>query len=296
MLRTTHLLLTVIALASTATALVADDIQVSSILVKLLDQVEVPAREAGVLETVAAREGEMVEAGAAVAQIEDADAQFEKRSAEMELIAARKQAENDVKVRFAKKSLEVADAELRRAIESQRRFAQSVSESEMDHLRLTVQKTALEIEQAQLELELAQAARELKQIDVESAKHTMAQRRITAPLAGFVAEINRHSGEWVQPGQTILRILRLDRLRAEGLISAKDLPADLKGRKAKLTVDVDGVPAEFAGIVTYVSPEIDPVNGQVRIWAEIENPELKLRPGLHGSMAISGSPPAKPGG
>jgi macrolide-specific efflux system membrane fusion protein len=265
----------------------AADVQVSSVLVKLIEQVEVPARESGALANVTAREGEMVQAGAAVAQIEDADAQFDKRSAQMELLAAGKEADNDVKVRFARKSHEVAEAELRRAVDSERRFAQSVSQSEIDHLRLSAQKTELEIEQAQLELELAQAARELKQIDVEHAEHVIKERRITAPLAGFVAEVMRHQGEWVEPGQTILRILRLDRLRAEGLVNASDVSGDFKGRKVTLTVNVDGQPAEFTGTVTFVSPEVDPVNGQVRIWAEIDNPQFKLRPGLHGSMVIS---------
>ena len=272
-------------------ALAAAEVQVSSVLVKLLDEVEVPAREAGVLENVTVREGQMVEAGAPLAHVDDAAAKFDWRRAQTELLAARKQAESDVKVRFARKSLEVAEAELRRAIDSQRRFAQSVSESEMDRLRLTVQKTELEIEQAQLELELAQAATEAKLIDVKSAEHSIRQRQVVAPLTGFVAEVDRSQGEWVQPGQTVARILRLDRLRAEGVVDAKRVNGRLKGREARLTVKIDGKPAEFNGVVTYVSPEIDPVNGQVRIWAEIENPQLTLRPGLHGSMTIAGDAP-----
>jgi multidrug efflux pump subunit AcrA (membrane-fusion protein) len=279
------------AIALAGQEVLADDVQVSSVLVKLIEQVEVPARESGALANVTAREGEMVQAGAAVAQIEDADAQFDKRRAQMEALAAGKQADNDVKVRFARKSHEVAEAELRRALDSERRFAQSVSQSEIDHLRLSAQKTELEIEQAQLELELAQAARELKQIDVEHAEHVIKERRITAPLSGFVAEVMRHQGEWVEPGQTILRVLRLDKLRAEGLVNANDVSGDFKGRQATLTVQIDGQPAQFNGVVTYVSPEVDPVNGQVRIWAEIDNPQLKLRPGLHGSMVISQAAP-----
>jgi RND family efflux transporter MFP subunit len=293
MFRVLLLSVTMIALAAPA-ARAADPVVVPSVLVKLIEQVEVPAREAGVLTGVTAREGQMVTAGAALAQIEDADAQFDKRRAQMELLAASKQADSDVKVRFAKKSLEVAEAELRRAVESERRFAQSVSQSELDHLRLTVQKNALEIEQAQLELELSQAVREAKQVDVQAAEHTISQRRITAPLAGFVAEVSRHQGEWVQPGQTVLRMLRLDRLRAEGLVVANQIGDNLAGRKATLTVEIDGKPVEFAGAITYVSPEIDPVNGQVRFWAEFDNPQLKLRPGMHGSLAIEAAASAAP--
>src|SRR5262249_61260030 len=115
----------------------------------------------------------------------------------------------------------------------------------------------------------------------------IARRWVAAPVAGFVVEVNRHRGEWVEPGQTILRILRLDRLRAEGLVSAQLVRGDLNGRRVKLQVQrTDQPPAEYAGKIVFVNPEIDPVNGQVRVWAEIDNADLQLRPGLHGSMAI----------
>ena len=196
-----------------------------------------------------------------------------------------------MKVRFAKKSLEVAQAELRRAVDSEKRLAQSVSQSELDQLRLLVQRGTLEIEEAQLELDLSQTTREAKENDLQIAEYKILQRRITAPLAGFVAEVHRHRGEWVQPGQTILRILRLDRLRAEGLVNSRTVQGHLNGRRVKLTVQLnDQASAEFVGKVVFVSPEIDPVNGQVRVWAEIENADLRLQPGLHGSMVIeSGS-------
>ena len=266
------------------------EVQVPSVLIKLVEQVEVPARQSGALEEVGVNEGDMVEAGALLAKIEDADVQLDMRRANLELAAARKQAENDVKVRFARKSLEVAEAEQRRALDSQKRLSQSVSQSELDQLRLIAQRHTLEVEQAQFEMELAQTTRELKENELELAEHGIRQRRITAPLAGLVTQVNRHRGEWVEPGQAIVRILRLDRLRAEGLASAELLGRDLHGRPVTLTVQHEGKPIEFAGKVVFVSPEIDPVNGQVRVWAEIENKDLKLRPGLHGSMTILNAP------
>ena len=265
----------------------AEEVQVSSVLIKLMEQVEVPAREAGVLTEIQVHEGDMVSLGAPLAQIEDGDAQLDKRRAELELTAARKQADNDVKVRYAKKSLEVSESELRRALDSSKRLAQSVSQSELDQLKLEVQRNTLEIEEAQLELDVAKTACALRENDVAIAEFAISQRRIAAPLVGFVAELLRQRGEWVQPGQPILRLLRLDRLRAEGLVSAQAAGNDLNGRAVKLSVDVDGSgPKQFDGKIVFVSPEIDPVNGQVRVWAEIENPRLQLRPGLHGSMVI----------
>ena len=179
-----------------------------------------------------------------------------------------------------------AESELRRALESEKRLAESVSASELDQLRLVAEKTALEIEQAELETELARTSRELKENDVATAEHAIRQRKVTAPLAGFVAEINRRQGEWVQPGQTILRILRLDRLRAEGLVDARQLRGAATSRPVRLTVRLGDTPVEYPGKIVFVSPEIDPITGQVRVWAEIENRDLQLRPGLQGSMVI----------
>jgi RND family efflux transporter MFP subunit len=272
----------------------AGDIEVSSVLVKLLEQVDVPAREAGVLDEVLVHEGEIVAAAAPLAQIEDADARLEKRRAELEWQGARRAAESDVKIRYAKKSLEVAQAELRRAVDSEKRLAQSVTQSEMDQLRLQVERETLEVEDAQLEWDIAQTTRDAKENDVRLADHLIERRRVNAPVPGFVAELQRHRGEWVQPGQTILRILRLDKLRAEGLVNARLVGGDVNGRSVKLTVQLDDeAPATFTGKVVFVSPEIDPVNGQVRIWAEIDNADLRLRPGLHGSMVIEAGKIAK---
>ncbi len=281
-------------LALLASSVSAAEIEVPSVLVKLIEQVDVPAREAGVLEQLSVREGQMVKAGDPLAQIDDAAAKFAKRKAELELDGARQLSESDVKVRFARKSSEVAAAELKRALDSQQRLAESVSASELDQLRLLAEKASLEIEQAQLEFNVAKTARELKENDVRTAEHDVAQRRINAPIAGFVAQVHRHSGEWVEPGQAILRMLRLDRLRAEGLVNAQTVGDDLMGREVTLTVRQGDSPTQYSGKIVFVSPEIDPVNGQVRVWAEIDNTDLKLRPGLHGSMVIADAERAEP--
>jgi macrolide-specific efflux system membrane fusion protein len=84
-----------------------------------------------------------------------------------------------------------------------------------------------------------------------------------------------------------VRVLRVDRLRVEGFVPVKQLPGELEGRRVTLTVDLPGKPgAIFDGSVVFVSPEVNPVNGQVRVWAEVENPKLLLRPGIRGSLAI----------
>ncbi|NUQ65726.1 MAG: efflux RND transporter periplasmic adaptor subunit [Pirellulales bacterium] len=265
----------------------AGPIEVPSMLVKPIEQTEVPAREAGALAAVEVSEGHMVEEGQVLARIEDAELRTAAEQAKIELEIARAQAQNDVNIRFAKKSAEVAEAELRRSAESNENYSKSVSESEMDRLRLVVEKNRLEIEQAQHELVIAGLMQQVKDKQCLAAQQKVERHTILAPLAGMVVQVGRHRGEWVKPGDMVVRILRLDRLRAEGFLPAKDVSPDLQGRRVRLLVDLPGqAGTEFAGTIVFLDPQIDPVNGQVRIWAEVENEGLRVRPGMRARMVI----------
>jgi len=280
--------------AEAAPAATPTRIEVPSALIRLIEQADVPAREAGVLADVKVSEGQMVEEGELLAQIMDFESRLARDRAKIEVEIARKNAENDVNLRFAKKSEEVAKAELQRALDSIENYPKSISNSELDHLRLVVERATLEVEQAHRDFEVAAFTRRIKENEYESAAQQVERRKIIAPFEGVVVQVSRHRGEWVKPGDTVLRILRIDRLRAEGFIGLGQLRHGLNERPAKLIVDLPGrKAAEFSGRVVFVSPEIDPVNSQVRVWAEIENQGLRLRPGMRAKMVIEADAPPK---
>ena len=260
---------------------------VESVLVTVIEEAEIPAKVDGVLAAVAVREGQVIEGGAVVARIEDDEVRLTHERARTEFEIARKQAQNDLKVRIARKSADVARAEYKRAVESVEKYKKSVSETELDRLRLAAEKADLDIEQALHEQETAQLTSRLKEIEMELAKQAVGRRAIVSPIPGMIVQVNQHEGEWVQSGKTVVRVLRVDRLRVEGFVLAKRLTGDLVGRRATLKIDLPGEPdAAFDGMITFVSPEVNAVNGQVRVWAEFENRRLKLRPGLHGNLTI----------
>jgi macrolide-specific efflux system membrane fusion protein len=269
-------------------------LHVDSVVVTLIDQVDLAAREAGALEQIAVHEGQTVENGALLARLDDSDAVLSLNKAKLEREIAAKQAGDDVKLRFAKKALEVATAEEQRAIESAQKFSKSVSQTELDELRLTKQKAALEVEAAVEDQDIARLTAKLKENAVETAMNNVAHRHIVSPLGGMVVQIKRQRGEWVQLGEAVVRVVRLDRLRAEAFINAHEIGGDLVGRPVTLSVDLPGAArSQFHGKIVFVNPESNPVNGQSRVWAEIENPQQILRPGLSGSMTIEEQPAAK---
>ena len=152
---------------------------------------------------------------------------------------------------------------------------------------MAADKAELEIEQAVHDQETAELTSRLKETEMKLAQQAIDRRAIVSPISGMVVQVNSQRGEWVQAGKTVIRVLRLDRLRVEGFVPSQRLAGDLVGRKVTLTVDLPDKPAvEFTGSVVFVSPEIDPVNQTVRVWAEIDNSKLLLRPGLRGKVTI----------
>ena len=79
----------------------------------------------------------------------------------------------------------------------------------------------------------------------------------------------------------------MDRLRVEGFLAAQQATAKLVGQPAVVSVKFGADETlDVAGEVTFVSPEIHPVNGMVRVWVDIANGEMNLRPGLQATIKI----------
>src|SRR3972149_5408119 len=130
-------------------------IEAQSVVLRLLLEAEVPAQEAGLVTAVSAQEGQRVKQGELLTQLDDRHVRAAMQAAESALAEAREKAANDVNLRYAKKAHEVAKAELKRSTESVERFANSVSQSQLDVERLTVEKTRLEVEQAEQNMQIA---------------------------------------------------------------------------------------------------------------------------------------------
>jgi multidrug efflux pump subunit AcrA (membrane-fusion protein) len=265
-----------------------DQLLVEAVLLAAFEEIEVPAREAGALVEWLVTDGATVTSDQLLTRIDDTEARLALQRVEIELDNARRKAENDIAVRVAEAAAEVAAAELRRALESRKQYPVSVSDAEVDHLRLAAEHAKLQIEQARYDLQTAQLALRVHENAQRQAERTVERHRIASPTSGRLVQILRRRGEWVEPGQGVARILGLDRLRAVGHLNVRDAGTELTGREVRLRVVLtDGeAPVEFPGKVTFVHSEINPVTEQLDFWAEIENPDLVLRPGQKASLVI----------
>jgi len=272
---------------------VATALKIDTALVTLIEQAEIAARDAGLLEQLNVKEGALVEAEQLLAKLNDAEQQAARGRAAIAAESAAKQAASDVKLRFAKASHGVAQADYQRARDSVEKFQKSISQTELDQLRLMAEKTKLEIEQAEEDALLAALDAKKARFELAEAEAKLAKRQITAPFAGLITQLKKQRGEWVQPGDVVLRLIRTDRLRIEGFAPGKQVPANLLDAAANFKADLPGRGVTIIpGKVTFVSPEVNAVNGQIRIWIEVDNRENLLRPGQVGSLEIALPPSA----
>ena len=265
-----------------------DAVRIENALVKLIEQAEVPARDAGLLTELAVAEGDRVAKGQVVGKVDDEDARLALAKAAAELKIATTNAENDVKVRFAEKEAKVATAEMKRSKESVERFEKSISKTELEKLQLEAERGELAVEEAQHQLTVSRQERDLKAAELAVAQQVVDRRRILSPLDGVVVQLHFRRGEWVKPGEPVLRVVRTDRVRTEAFVPAGQAVGTWAGRSVRFFAAAGREP--YLGKLVFVSPEVDPVNGQIRVWAEIENRNQELRPGERGTLELG--PPA----
>ena len=265
-------------------------------LVSLVEEAKVPAREAGVLMELAVREGDVVRKNDVIAKIDDDQPQMEKRKAQAEYDQALAKAQSDVDVQYSEAAEKVAEAEYKKALESHTKVPGSVTEVERDRLALNEKKSELQIDQARLEQRLAALAAQSKEVEVLAAENSIGRRLIKSPLDGVVVQVFPHQGEWMQPGDPLARVVRVDKLRIEGYVDSSRFGPD-KVRDRPVTVEVmlaDDRRETFKGRIMVTSPMVES-GGDFRVVAEVENrqdpnsQQWLLQPGQTARMTIHSS-------
>jgi multidrug resistance efflux pump len=268
-------------------------VKVQHCFVSLTDQGEskVSTKEAGILMKWAVKAGQEVKAGQVLAQLDNVEAMLAVDAAEAELNVANQEAKNTVNTRYARAAALVAHAEYQQGLDANKRVPGTVAVAELTRLKLTWDRSELEIEKADSDHIIDGLKAKVAEAKADTAKEKLNSRKIVAPLDGIVVELDHHVGEWVQPGDTLVHVVGLEHLRVEGFLKAADVePREVAGQPVTITVQMArGSEQVFTGTVVFISPLV--TSGyEYRIWADVENKKLDghwlLRPGLIADMNI----------
>jgi len=261
-------------------------------VVRVADHVKLPAKEAGVLSHLGVKEGSQVRAGQQIGKIDDREIQLQMEAAEHALRAAVKRYNDDIDIQYAKAGADVAKEDYLELQETNALADKAITDVDLRRAKLEWRKMELGGEKAIKEQEIAKYEAYMKQAELKLAKLAIERRNIVAPFDGVVEEMSRKQDEWVNPGDTILRLFRMDTMQVEGAVEQKLYdPHELQG--CKVTVEVQmarGRKEIVEGQITKVSSIIRG-DGFYNVRAEVANKQeygggWMLRDGLPATMTI----------
>lgn len=283
-------LIACLSVAFFATAAAAE-VVVENCLVSAIDDVDVPAEESGVLIELPAKPGQEVKEDDLLGKIDDKMAVIAREAAQNEYDRHKKRSENDISVRFAKKSYEVALADLASNEAANAEVPGAVPETEMRTKRLKTEETKLGIEQATVTQGLIEFDVRKALGEWHAANDAVKRRRILSPIEGEVFEVHRNRGEWVQSGETVIRVVHMSRLQIHGFLKEAEHARDtVTDHPIRVVVNMEGGRTEsFTGKIVFASSETTG-GGEFRVSAEVdnrkENGRWLLKPGQLATMTI----------
>jgi membrane fusion protein (multidrug efflux system) len=141
------------------------------------------------------------------------------------------------------------------------------------------------LDQAETQLTLARSRLLAAQADLGVVERSLRDANVTAPFSGLISERFVSRGEYVTPGQQLFELVSLDPILVEFSVTEVDSGRVAAGQLVELRMAP--FPDEtFGAYVTFVAPKIDVATRTLRVKAELENPEGRLRPGLFARVDL----------
>jgi membrane fusion protein (multidrug efflux system) len=216
----------------------------------------IAAEVSGRVTDVVKDEGEYVQAGEVVMEIDPERRKLELQNARATAVEAR-----------------AALSEVRRQSERVRKlYKQEIaSQAQLDQAETAESGAASRLSAAEAREQLAERA-------VRDAS-------VTAPFSGQIARRPVSRGEFVNMGQALFELVAVDPLEVEFHLTERDSARVDAGQR--VGVSVAPWPGEtFDGTVTMISPTIDSRSRTLRVKAEIQNDDGRLRPGTFARVDL----------
>lgn len=256
-----------------------------------IDAIELPAQETGVLAEFSLAAGAEVQAKQTIAKIDATTVLMEEAVAMSNAVLAKELANDTTDEAFAESVLREAKIALENYQEIDRRGAASATE---------LRGKQLAVEQAELKLQHAKLARkqllvksDLSFKSLDAIRQRLKKFEVIVPFDGQLTKVNKRAGEWVQAGDSITSLVRLNELRVDSFVPiAGEHPSSLIGRNVWVSLpnlDAKDQTNRFSGQITHFDPEVTST-GTVRIHATIRNVKRDrywlLLPGMLVNMQI----------
>lgn len=264
----------------------ANSIIVEGAILKTVEVTSVAAQVQGLLSNVSVREGDRVKIQSPLAAIQSTATELQLQRSKVALDVAQKNFENTIDIELARKTFAVAQNEYLRAVEANKRVEDVYPAIEINRLELVRDRANLEIDRSRYAKEISQLELAKIQIEYRQLEDILDKHNLRAPVSGMVVALEKRVGEWVEPGTVVLRLVEIDRLRIEGFMQAEQADSKWLNTEAQVELQLSGKTIQTTAKLVFISPEVNPINSQVRVHLDVDNRDGKLRPGLRPKVWI----------
>lgn len=183
-----------------------------------------------------------------------------------------------LRVRQSRANLESARAELEKSRETYFRYRDLMSKGALSKEQL--KESQANYERSRAGVEEAEAALALAQQDLR-------ETRIISPVDGVIESKKVEPGQTVLPGDPLAIVQVTDTLRVVTFVSEREVNQLRLGDEA--TVITPAVPGrEFQARVELVGSEADPNTGNFPVKLTVHNRDRALRPGMSAQVSMQG--------
>ena len=249
-------------------------VQIPDCRVKFARSVSLASQQAGILDSVL-DPGQTIIAKGDVARLRDDVLQASRA------IAA-KDAANDIEIRFANKTAELAQLRHERAMAANISEPGTVSEIELRSMRLDAEK-------AQLQLEQAEHAREVARLKLAEIDANLATYHLRAPFHAFVRKTLKQPGEVVQQGEVVAEVVDTSQVRISGFASLEAARHLQTGMPVQLKLGGENA-VQIPAKISFVDVKVEPVSKRIEFSAIAENGNGRLREGLQVTLLVPVQP------
>jgi len=208
---------------------------------------ELSAQVEGVVESVAVRESQPVQAGTPLLQIDTT--------------------EYALNVAQARADLRVAQADYRQLV----LFDDEIADDSVRAERERIARSRSGLDQ--------------KEVALRQAELELARSRVTAPFAGRVADLKVVEGQHVTTGAALMTVVALDPIKVEVQVLEAELGFLTAGRRAE--VRFAAYPGEvFRGSVETINPVVDPDSRTGRVTVLLHNADQRIKPGMYAEVSL----------
>jgi HlyD family secretion protein len=217
------------------------------------DEVTVAAEATGTLQRFDVTEGQRLDAGVVVGQVDTVQLALQRAELELQVRnAGTRSAEARARLRALEAQLATAEEDLAR---TERLFErEAATASERTRLRGTVSTLREQVEAARAGTRVAGEEADVVRARIDQLEDRIARATVRNPVAGTVLSTVVEAGEYVQQGRPLYTVAALDTLTLRAYLSGGQLAAVRLGDPVGVRYDApDGGLRETRGRVTWIA-------------------------------------------